>query len=175
MLAKHIREAFDATKADKGYFHEYEHMYSLVFSSIELKSLLEIGVREGASIKSWRMLFPDSYIVGMDIEPCNIENCITGDSSKFDTTSLNNFDVIVDDGSHRCRDQIATFLNFKDKFNYFYIIEDVNYTQFNEPDPDVMVKRIVEVIKDNGFNHIAVFDSQNNVKKAKAILVIRSC
>lgn len=173
MLAKQIREAFNVTNADKGYFHGYEHMYSLIFSSIELKSLLEIGVKEGASVKSWRILFPDSKIVGMDIEPCNIDGIIISDSTTFDVTSIDNFDVIIDDGSHRFRDQVATFSNFKDKFNYFYVIEDVNYTQFNEPDPDIMVKRIVEVIKSHGFNHIAVFDSQNNIKKAKAIVVIK--
>ena len=120
----------------RSYLYNYEkHMKNR--NNIKL---LEIGVRDGASIKIWKEYFSkDSKIYGIDIDPtCN--HCLSMKNTKIiigdcnDKNSLNKikmlnikFDYIIDDGSHTYED-ISNSLEYYYpllKKNGIYIIEDL--------------------------------------------------
>lgn len=73
--------------------------------------LLEIGVRDGASLKTWNEYFSDSSFVGIDIDPScnrlteyqNIEVIVQDAKNPQLVEALRSgaqFDYIIDDGSH---------------------------------------------------------------------------
>jgi cephalosporin hydroxylase len=119
-------------KTDKNTIHSYIKVYNLLFDNLKNINLLEIGVQYGGSLKMWRDKFPGSNIYGIDINPIKIKrvNIIIGDATKKKTMKkLNNinFDVIIDDGSHKLEDQLRSFELFYPKLKKggFYIIEDI--------------------------------------------------
>ena len=102
--------------------------------------LLEVGVQSGGSLELWSNLLPErSTVVGIDIDPAcaalgfdgNIHVEI-GDAT--DPEFLNRvlgdqgFDVIIDDGSHRSADVIATLEHLFPRLapGGLYIIEDLH-------------------------------------------------
>ena len=108
--------------------------------------LLEIGVQNGGSLELWhKLLPPHSRVVGMDIdERCRglklsdgIELHI-GDATQcaFVNSALGEtcFDIIIDDGSHRSIDIIATFgvLFGRLKLGGTYIVEDLHSSYWPE-------------------------------------------
>jgi hypothetical protein len=169
--SQRIKRAFIENGTDKGRSHGYEEFYSYVFDDPPL-SLLEIGVKEGRSLSAWRDLFPNVVMYGLDISRQQyIERyvkrskaiCHLGDSTKPETVEKFDidFEVIIDDGSHFYKDIIKTFINFKDKFTRYYVIEDCMYKQ------DFVVK----YIKRLGFKNVKVFDSKvKNVKVNRAMV-----
>lgn len=104
-------------------------------------NILEIGVRTGESLKSWEEFFPDSMIYGVDINPAckklesDRSKIFIGDQSDVSflnqvTSNVNNFDIIIDDGSHDAFD-IATSFDYL--WGYLnpkgvYIFEDMHCT-----------------------------------------------
>ena len=102
-------------------------------------TILEIGVREGASLRMWSDWFPDAQICGFDIDP----SCKRFEESRiriaigsqddpqllrtaFPETSR--FDLIVDDGSHINSMTLAAFdvlFAKRLKPGGLYIIEDL--------------------------------------------------
>jgi hypothetical protein len=106
--------------------------------------ILEIGVYRGASLDLWKGYFkhPETVIVGVDIEP----SCARFDSPEAGkrvrignqadprfleavVEEFGPFDLIIDDGSHRSGDQIASF-NFLFSFGLkdpgIYLVEDLH-------------------------------------------------
>ena len=122
---------------DKGTAHSYiEKYYDQRFVDIRYKKLniLEVGVSTGLSLEMWGEYFPNSKIIGVEIEqidhtPSNKRiTVINGDATDSKTfSSIESLDVIIDDGSHIFTDQIFTFaiLYHKLKNKGLYIIEDV--------------------------------------------------
>jgi hypothetical protein len=115
------------------YHHYLKHLREEKFN------FLEIGVREGRSIKMWSEYFPNATIVGIDIDPLcsqysggNIEIHI---GSQDDPCFLNDiinkyqkFRVILDDGSHINSLTMESF-KFLNKFaTELYIIEDLRHS-----------------------------------------------
>ena len=128
-------------------------------------NLLEIGVKDGESLRMWKSYFKRSKIYGIDINPTATkyeENRIKiFIGSQNDKSFLNkissmafNLDVIIDDGSH-VNEHILTSFNslFYDKLKPggYYIIEDLacsyrklqsdedvynNWAGFSYNDPD---------------------------------------
>jgi hypothetical protein len=103
--------------------------------------LLEIGVLDGNSIRTWKDYFPKGEICGLDIDPAcksNEEGRISiAIGSQDDAELLESafpgvdFDVIVDDGSHINTFTIASFqFLFHNRLvpGGFYIIEDLACT-----------------------------------------------
>jgi hypothetical protein len=97
------------------------------------KKILEIGVKEGRSIQMWKEYFPDAEIHGLDLfqefEIPQIEGCYFWKGNQCDYRILEKlreqeFDVIIDDGSHNSRDQMITFFGLFSGQHYF--IEDVH-------------------------------------------------
>lgn len=130
-----IAAAFSQYGTDKGpRRHNYQQAYASIFESWSPDSLLEIGVLEGASIAAWKHLFPNSIVHGMElrekplIEAAREIPVFKGDST--DTQFVNSvitspYDVIIDDGDHRPDVMWKTFLNMENKWNKYYVFEDV--------------------------------------------------
>lgn len=130
-------------RTDKGsYYHNYTLYYDMIFNKIKDQPLkvLEIGVNKGSSLKMWKDYFVNSLIYGIDIHSsCKIleEDRIkifigSQDNADFLTKVKNevkdDFDIIIDDGSHMSVHQIASF---KITFPFvrsggYYIIEDLH-------------------------------------------------
>lgn len=119
---------------DKGTAHSYIDYYATALDKYRntTNTVLEIGVCHGHSLRMWRKFFPVANIVGVDVQ-YNAAKCfgceiIIGDATKQETfDKCSNFDVIIDDGSHRIEDQLATFKLLWPRLNPggIYIIEDV--------------------------------------------------
>jgi len=100
-------------------------------------TLLEIGVKRGASVKMWDEFFPNATIIGVDINP----ECKKYESDRIkirigdqeDTQFLSklvrefgSFDIVIDDGGHTTRQQQSTWERLAGAANKFYFIEDVH-------------------------------------------------
>jgi hypothetical protein len=102
-------------------------------------SLLEIGVQDGGSLEIWQKAMPPgSSIVGIDIDPrvsllpyqAGVEVFVADASNPAVLTALlqgKNFDIIIDDASHKSFDIITTFEKLFPALKYggLYIIEDL--------------------------------------------------
>ena len=130
---------------DKWGLHFYTPVYHELFRKIRLEKLkvLEIGVggfgfRDfgGESLRMWSEYFPNSQIVGIDIEykalplPQNVhyENGSQTDLGFLDRVAkkYGAFDIVVDDGSHRPDHVIASFQFLFPRMSDsgLYVIED---------------------------------------------------
>jgi GT2 family glycosyltransferase len=133
-------------------WEHYLSIYETALSKINPRGrpvrLLEIGVQNGGSLQIWSKYLPqNSTIIGIDINPdClrlpvdpNISIRI-GDAS--DPIALGHmlgdseFDVIVDDGSHRPDDVIASFCACFKRLSLggIYIIEDLHCSYYQSYD-----------------------------------------
>ena len=130
---------------DKWGEHFYTPVYHALFRDIRLKELkvLEIGIggfglRDfgGESLRMWAEYFPNGRIVGVDIHqkkldlPANVA-CERGSQNdllflKRLTDKHGAFDIVVDDGSHRPDDMIASFAFLFPRMSQrgIYVIED---------------------------------------------------
>lgn len=98
------------------------------------KKLLEIGVHEGRSIQMWLKYFPDTIVHGLDLfsendPPFQHERVVwhKGDQRDWKILELlrkEDFDVVIDDGSHNSRDQMITFFGLFNGKQYY--IEDTH-------------------------------------------------
>ena len=98
----------------------------------KVNRLLEIGIKDGASLRMWREYYPDAEIVGIDINPVSINGCVClhlDATDVFQLKKLGYFDVIIDDGSHYTKDQQVAFnelFNNNLKQGGFYVMEDIH-------------------------------------------------
>lgn len=128
---------YDSDK--KNYWKNYCELFSpLVDKNVKL---LELGVHKGGSLLLWQDYFQKGHIIGLDIEPVEIENASgrirVYQGFQHDTALLDDigrqeaepggFDIIIDDASH-----IGDFtrISFWHLFNNWlkpgglYVIED---------------------------------------------------
>jgi SAM-dependent methyltransferase len=111
--------------------------------------LLEIGVMRGGSLRMWKRYFhPGSTIVGLDIDPAcarheaaaeRIYVRVGDQADRALLAAVNHehgpFDVIIDDGSHRLDDQLASFgALFGDALadDGCYLVEDLHTGYWEE-------------------------------------------
>ena len=139
-----IAEFYKTDKLDHGYIKIYEKYFEEIRNK-ELK-ILEIGIADGKSLLNWSDYFKNSTIIGIDIHKIDInEKKLTRDNinvhqgsqsdEKFINEIINqyqNFDIIIDDGSHLKKDVIKSFhLLFSHlNSNGLYIVEDIQ-TSYN--------------------------------------------
>ena len=107
-------------------WHHYLEIYERHFEPLRQRNsalrVLELGVSRGGSLQIWRKYFgPDAKIVGLDIDPTCAERVdpenvvIIGDQSDPAVLASaierlgGGVDVVIDDGSHVGRHQIASF------------------------------------------------------------------
>ena len=96
-------------------------------------NLLEIGVQNGGSLETWsRYFWKAERIVGIDIDPKCADlkfddsriQVVIGDAKTVELED--NFDIIIDDGSHQASDIIANWQHWWPKLNDggVYVVED---------------------------------------------------
>ncbi len=117
--------------------HNYTAVYEQMFGAIrkdELK-ILEIGIATGASLRTWLEYFPNAEVYGIDITFDHLYDMMDNDRLKLykgnqsdkdflDSIGID-FDIVIDDGSHRVEDQIFTFKHLWPNTRMVYVIEDV--------------------------------------------------
>lgn len=105
-----------AAGTDKSWAHQYIHVYQALFEPIrtKVKTVLELGIWDGGSLRMWRDYFDKAQITGIDIT--DRVNGMTGEEriSTIFTDAYTHeaiaafgtkFDVIVDDGPHTLASQ----------------------------------------------------------------------
>lgn len=119
------------------YFDIYESIFRR-FKDMENLKILEIGVNRGGSLQMWKQYFkPGTKIVGIDIdkgckqlEEPNIEIRIGSQNDRGFLSEIvkeyENFDIIIDDGSHINEHQITSFQGLFEavKNDGIYLCED---------------------------------------------------
>ncbi len=157
---KHGTDKGDVNHTFRG--NSYLDIYHGLFESIRMypRTLLEIGVLDGASLRMWRDFFPNTQIWGLDINPAarvaigDRIHVVTG--SQADPAALaqvangEELDIVIDDGSHVVDHMIASLRMLWPRLvpGGTYVIEDTGCThrdisdggrgwpgmQFNPPD-----------------------------------------
>lgn len=120
MTLDELGQKHGTDKASQGhnYLVEYEPLLQPYLSKSDLV-VLEIGVREGASVRLWHDYFPRAQVVGVDILPhCQAhaaDRIAIEIGDQADTGFLQRLtlkyqpDILFDDGSHFWTHQIDTF------------------------------------------------------------------
>lgn len=135
-----LSELFAEFGTDKNSVHSYGPAYEELFCewrSDPIK-LLEIGIKDGGSLRAWREYFSSGEIHGLDMSP---ETMIVGESRiqthccrQDDSRALYEigkrhgpFQLIVDDGSHQLVDIMASYLVLRGFLadGGIYVIEDL--------------------------------------------------
>lgn len=121
----------------KSYLHIYENYF---FNLKEKKiNILEIGVKNGNSLRVWKEYFPNANICGLDLNA----DCLKHSEDRIEVfvgsqndpeiikniiDKYKNFDIIIDDGSH-INELIVDSFNLLSPYmknSGIYIIEDLN-------------------------------------------------
>lgn len=132
--------------------HDYAPHYAALLAGRQIRRVLEIGLgldglfhekyQHGDSLRVWAELFPNAEIYGLDIRADALLNegrihsyqCDQSDinsiakiSALFEQAGVFEFDLIVDDGSHKAKDQALTALTLGEMLSPggVYIVEDV--------------------------------------------------
>ena len=155
---KSLADISEFYHTDKESSHKYiSNYYEDLFNPIRdsVKRFCEIGT-DGESLKMWRDFFTNAEIVGCDINPIKINekriSCVKLEQSKEEdlerfASNQEDFDIILDDASHKMRDQQITFAKLfrKLKPGGLFIIENLQTSHevgipgkqvFNWGDPD---------------------------------------
>jgi len=178
-FSKKLDEIFINFNCDKGshcFFgekkiksHNYSIFYEKYFKDYKNKkiNLLELGSHEGKGLASFFYYFPNSKLIGANINPFQmrftskrITELFVDVSSPQILTSLSHYlkedqDIIIDDASHNLRDMLITFSIFfqKLKSNGVYVIEDMNqfevYKELNPYQNELTVIEILKKIQNN--------------------------
>ena len=130
-----VKNNTDKSSIIHDYLKKYEKYFP--FKRTDKITLLEIGILNGESLRTWKDYFVNAKIIGIDINPeckkheeerIHIEIGDQSDESflKNITNKYGSFDLIVDDGSH-INSHVIT--SFKFLFNFvksqgLYVVED---------------------------------------------------
>lgn len=135
---------FGNANSDKDTDHSYGDVYQFLYGRdkrLEVRSVLEVGVLDGGSLHAWETAFPRASVYGIDIKPnadkigkrtsIGIANSAVPKHVRrcMETWGIRpaSLDLIVDDGSHRFHDQIATAAILEPYLSPsgIYVIEDI--------------------------------------------------
>jgi hypothetical protein len=135
---EHGTDKWDQSRSfhDESFLHIYEHYFAPLRD--QPITLLELGVKTGASLRMWKAWFPHAQIHGVDLNPdCRrhaeprIHVHITSQDDRQALTTLaesvGGFDIVVDDCSHINVLTLASMEILLDhvKPGGFYAIEDL--------------------------------------------------
>lgn len=142
-----IKNLAAAFGTDKVGHHEYAAAYAQCLPD-KCRSMLEIGVAKGASAGMWDSFYGheelDLYLLDLYLDPDHVSprwvrnrgwTPIVGDQSDMGTLSAirAQFDVIIDDGSHRADHMLISFKHLfmnNLKGGGLYVIEDLNCNKY---------------------------------------------
>lgn len=174
-----VSEILKKYNTDKGKEHTYGLFYDEIFNRFDRNSelnFLEIGTYQGESLRAWREFFPNAKITGIDIVDLvsnkhpNIEYVVC-DINDFKTDQ--EFDIIVDDGSHWLKDVVhsVAYLAHKLKLNGIMIIEDVQRPEIWVPTILHILSRGLEYNKKKAFQ-IEVVDFRHITKRYDDFMMV---
>lgn len=138
-----IANKYNCDKGTKAFeAHGYTEEYAKYIPQEGRFTLLEIGIWHGDSLKMWHEYNPDLHIDAIDID-VNVLNYISwhdnlvvhigdqGSDAWLENELWNNYDFVIDDGSHRCDDIYTSYkyLYPKLKLGGYYFIEDLHAQQ----------------------------------------------
>jgi trans-aconitate methyltransferase len=125
--------------SDKFFWHKYVDFYEAFFENKNFKTIAEIGIFKGNSIRWLLERFPSAYVYGADILPMQPEWPI---DNRFSFTQLDQgnvvdlrkflnqekFDLIIEDGSHIPAHQALCLIEGIKVLspNGMYILEDIH-------------------------------------------------
>jgi cephalosporin hydroxylase len=113
-----LESIVDNSRTDKNTIHSYLPLYQKLFGSKQetAKSILEIGIWNGGSIKLWHDFFPNATVYGLDIidprpewnDIINTPGIILNKFDAYNPEVVNQyfiqpnirFDIMIDDGPH---------------------------------------------------------------------------
>ncbi len=145
-----LTEAFRLNGSDK-----FEHGYGPCYDRHiqEARTVLELGVLRGASMRAWQDRWPEAHVMGVDINPgitltgeAPLEVHIGDAASRatYDHWLPPEVDLIVDDASHDPIERVHTFWvlwPYLTPGRGWYVLEDLD----NE-DADGSTKRLLRSI-----------------------------
>jgi hypothetical protein len=130
------------TYKDSNYCNIYDKHFNSIRNTVT--KFVEIGIKDGCSLRMWKEYFPNATIYGVDIDPSCKQyeedriKCIIGDQNNEEflmelKDTIGEYDILLDDGSHITKHQIKSFdiLYENCKTNGFYIIEDLRCSYEN--------------------------------------------
>jgi hypothetical protein len=156
-----LRELFSSFESDKAVLHNYNYLYSALFSEMKgtCKDILEIGTYKGASLRSWKAFFPSAQVYGIDIDPDTVfeeERIKTMIADQNDLESMaavnklwnTEFDVVIDDGWHQPEASVLSMISFipKLKKKGIYVLEDIDQTKYSS-----FYNELVEIFIKHGY------------------------
>jgi predicted O-methyltransferase YrrM len=124
-------EALQLEGSDKTTVHTYGQFYDDLIADLQPRRVLEIGVFHGASIRAWRHLPQPVEVVGVDRNLCPgipVIRCTAPDFSPvIEQLQGQQFDLIIDDGSHQQAHQIAAIQQLSPllRAGGVFVIEDL--------------------------------------------------
>jgi SAM-dependent methyltransferase len=134
-----IAARYDTDKADHQYYLENYEAYFAAMREGQVR-VLELGIKKGGSLLMWRDYFQNGIIVGLDINPAQIDDPTgrvrTYQGPQHDTLLLDRlagesapdgFDIVIDDCSHIGVLARASFWHLFEnhlKKGGLYVIED---------------------------------------------------
>jgi hypothetical protein len=163
---------------DKSTGHSYiPHVYDELFLPFKDKktSILEIGIREGDSIRLWHEYFSNAKIYGIDNNASNRfrdvvldrVQIIFGDAYDGKTTSTikSKYSIVIDDGSHRIEDMKKCIQIYYPKLikNGILILEDIQKFEW--------INEIEQFCNEMKITDITVFDLRNNKNRYDDIAI----
>lgn len=126
----------DVHGGDKGTVHDYLPVYEAYMTRTTGVTLLEVGVCFGHSIGMWRQWLPGARVIGVDLDLSrlwfdlpDVHEVDATDRAALDALLGDlELDYVIDDGSHRLADQIATFVALwpRIKPGGAYFVEDID-------------------------------------------------
>ena len=192
---KSLDKLFQFYGSDKGnYFeagntkgHGYSDFYTSQLDNLKDNkiNILEIGSYAGSSAAAFVKYFSKANIFCLDInisnfkyksEKIHVYGIDIKNLSKvkkilnkiFQENHINNFDIIIDDGSHNLKDILLT-LNFFFRYlknNGTFIIEDFkhpNYYQYNRNLNHILLDEFLENIKNKKISRSSIFTKEDQI------------
>ena len=133
-----LKQGTDKASVHHNFLVFYERFFHELRAQTDLK-LLEIGVYEGASVRTWESYFSHATIVGVDInldakqhasDRVIIEHADQSNIASLTKLALDHgpFDILIDDGSHQWDHQITSLRTLYPflKPGGYYIMEDID-------------------------------------------------
>ena len=152
-MLKELMDRYGSDKAPHGFCEFYESFFAPVRESV--KSVLEIGVADGASIRAWLDYFPNANVWGMDagrscvgkygdsalwpFENRRFFACIGDQANRDDLARLlshpdapDAWDIVIDDGGHTMEQQQVSLGVLFPHTRMFYVVEDLHTSFMDE-------------------------------------------
>lgn len=171
----------DNSYTDKGNVHSYYETYTNLFENRRyVKHVMEVGVREGGSLKLWLDYFPEAIVYGIDSDTECVQwhllDQFTGrfmvkfadayDKQTAESYSDTKFDILIDDGSHTLEHQKCFIDYYFDllKHDGVMIIEDIEKIEYC----DVLYNCVPEEYRDC----VSVYDLRTRKNRYDDILFV---